>query len=86
MYYVFQLYILARDNAIQPKSDVTLVRVRIQRNEHAPVFNPTTYSKVIFEDLDINSQIVTVTATDDDRNIPLNANVSFLKGVYLPRS
>ncbi|GFN79862.1 protocadherin fat 4 [Plakobranchus ocellatus] len=70
----YDLYILAQDNAITPRSDIARINVRIQRNEFGPVFNPTFYSATINENFDINRDIFTVTATDGDVNIPLNAD------------
>ncbi|KAK3745550.1 hypothetical protein RRG08_040225, partial [Elysia crispata] len=70
----YQLIIQAQDNAIQPKSATATVTITIQRNEHKPVFNPSSYNANITEDFEISSSILKVTASDDDSNIDLNAN------------
>lgn len=65
----------AQDSAITPLSDVVKVTIKIQRNEHAPLFDPINYNASIQNTSPLDVPILTVTATDRDSDIRLNSDV-----------
>ena len=63
----YKVTVLANDFGSPTRSSNVTVMVRIlNANEHLPVFNPATYSKILCENSDINRTVVIVTATDVD--------------------
>ena len=63
----FNVPIIARDFGNSPRSsNVTVVVVIVNVNEHPPVFDPVDYSSTLCETPDTNVTVVTVKATDMD--------------------
>ncbi|XP_023933063.1 protocadherin Fat 4-like [Lingula anatina] len=62
----YKLVIKATDRSIPPRSASTIVNIYVSRNMHAPVFSRSTYTANVSESDRINTEIVTVRATDLD--------------------
>ena len=63
---------VATDQGKPPRtsSQPANVRIRVERNERAPVFqNEDRYTKDINRNQDTNADIVTVQATDEDTKV-----------------
>lgn len=64
-----QLRVEARDGGSPPRSATALVNINVQRNLHAPVFNPTRYEETILETTGLGVSLVRVLATDADTRV-----------------
>lgn len=72
----FQLIVQARDSAANPKSATATVSIFVVRNIHRPIFSPNNYTAQIYDASAIGTSLFTVTATDADRTVPFNRDVS----------
>lgn len=73
----FQLIVQAQDSAANPKSATATVSINVVRNLYTPTFNPNNYTTQVYDASAIGTSLFTVTATDADRTVPYNRDVSF---------
>lgn len=73
----FQLIVQAQDSAANPKSATATVSINVVRNLYTPTFNPNNYTAQVYDASAIGTSLFTVTATDADRTVPYNRDVSF---------
>ena len=72
----FDLQLVARDLGVPPLSSTLQLTVRVvDFNDHAPVFDTDTYSKVVREDFAIDQELLRVNAEDAD--IGVNADIRY---------
>uniref|UniRef100_T1JHZ3 Uncharacterized protein n=1 Tax=Strigamia maritima TaxID=126957 RepID=T1JHZ3_STRMM len=72
----YKLEVQAKDNGTPPlKSNATVLIIVTDENIYAPVFNTASYQVIIPENEAVNSSIVVVKATDQDRG--LNGKVTY---------
>ena len=57
---------IVKDKGSPVKSDTTTIKVNVERNLNAPKFVKGTYNITVPENRPKNSEIATVSATDDD--------------------
>ena len=73
---VFELTVVATDLGIPSKSSQSLAVIDVEDiNDNSPVFDPSTYTVMVFENVSINYLLITVSATDVD--IPPNSNIMY---------
>ena len=73
---VFELTVVATDLGIPSKSSQSLAVINVEDiNDNSPVFDPSTYTVRVFENVSINYLLITVSATDAD--IPPNSNIMY---------
>ena len=63
---IFQLSIVAQDKGYPPLTDRATARVYVQRNLNPPRFSQNTYRVNITENNPVNSEVLSVRATDAD--------------------
>ena len=63
------------DGGSPPQTDVTVVRVSVDRNLNKPVFDPNTYQVKVKETQTLGETIATVRALDDDMRVCENHSV-----------
>lgn len=72
----YQLYVQAVDGGSSPSTGSVIVNINVTDiNDNRPVFNPNNYNVTIDENIEIGTEIVTVTATD--RDVGENARLSY---------
>ena len=59
------------DGGTPARTATTMVTVLVERNENAPVFNPTSYVKSIADTTAVGSSILQLSAADNDQVYPL---------------
>ena len=70
---VYSLVLQVSDNGLPPRSDLTTVVIRVNRNLNAPYFTQTSYQFVTYEDLPVGSNVGTqLQGADDDDLSPWN--------------
>ena len=75
-----QIRVRVSDGGTPPRTDITVVSVKVNRNLEKPVFDPVSYSLRTQETLPLGSVVATVSAKDADRRVnkseePLKLNV-----------
>lgn len=64
----YQITVVAEDGGVPPKTaELTVDVIILDANDNKPVFNKTYYNVTVNEDIDVNTVIVNVSATDDDK-------------------
>ena len=63
----WQVRVRARDGGTPERSDVTLVKINVERNLEAPKFEPEEYDVTVMETVALGDSIIKVRATDGDR-------------------
>ena len=66
MVVTFQLGLVAFDDAYPLQTAVTNITIGVNRNQNAPVFNPSTYVRTISEDYTLGLSLVQVEVSDND--------------------
>ena len=69
---------VARDGGTPPRTDTTVVNVKVTRNLNKPSFDPPNYEQTIKETLELGETIATVVARDADRRVRFLRNCGFL--------
>lgn len=64
--YIFQLGLVAFDDAYPLQTVTTNITISVNRNPNAPVFNPQVYTRVISEDYTLGRSLVQVNVSDAD--------------------
>ena len=66
----------ARDGGTPERSDVTLVKINVERNLEAPKFEPEEYDVTVMETVALGDSIIKVRATDGDRLVSNTCNLN----------
>ena len=66
MHELFQLGLIAFDDAYPLQTAITNITISVNRNPNAPVFNPQVYTRSISEDYTLGFSLVQVEVSDDD--------------------
>ena len=73
---VFELTVVASDRGIPSRSSEALIIIDIDDiNDNSPVFNPSSYTVTVLENVPVNYLLITVNATDAD--IPPNSVIMY---------
>jgi len=73
---MFQLTVATTDRGIPSRLSQSTVIITIDDiNDNFPVFNPSSYTVMVFENVSVNSLVITVTATDADQ--PPNSDITY---------
>ena len=68
--FLFQLRVQVHDGGSPVRSNETVVRVEVDRNFHHATFSSSRYEAVVEESVQFGHELVTVSAKDDDREVP----------------
>ncbi|KAJ8319080.1 hypothetical protein KUTeg_004171 [Tegillarca granosa] len=68
----YQGRVLAKDGGNPPRSATAVVKIFINRNLNAPIFQQVEYNFTIFETFPVGNTVGSVTANDNDRIAPYN--------------